>query len=265
MELFYRHMGKGPPVIILHGLFGLSDNWVSFGRQLADRFSIYIPDLRNHGQSAHSNIFDFPSLCADVLEFCEHHDLHDISMIGHSLGGKTAMLLALQHPELLRNLIVVDISLRKSPPDRQHQQLLDAMLAIDFSGAASRSDVERRLSERINSAKIRQFLMKSVYWRDRHSFDWRLNLRAINEHLLSVYDEISWPGQFGKPSLFIRGGQSDYIREEDIPPIKKKFPGASFHTIVQASHWVHADAPGEFYDVVREFLDGGSDPGHFDF
>jgi pimeloyl-ACP methyl ester carboxylesterase len=254
MELFYRHFGNGYPTVILHGLFGISDNWVTFGRELSSHFSVYLPDLRNHGQSPHSSIFDFPALGSDILEFCETHQLNQINLIGHSLGGKTAMLLALQHPELVSKLVVVDISLRKSPPDRDHQKLLDAMFAVDFSSAASRSDVERQLSGAIPSARIRQFLLKNVYWRDRHVLDWRLNLKGINENLLLVFESIDFPGQFIRPSLFIRGGASDYILDSDIPMIKSKFPGATVETIEKASHWVHADAPGEFYRLVSEFL-----------
>lgn len=254
MHLFFRHFGKGKPVVILHGLFGISDNWVTFGRELSEHYSIYIPDLRNHGQSPHSAVFDFPALSSDILEFCETHQLEQINLIGHSLGGKTAMLLALQHPELISKLVVVDISLRKSPPDRDHQKLLDAMLAVDFSEAATRSDVERQLSKAIPSARIRQFLLKNVWWRDRHTLDWRLNLKGINENLLSVFEAVNFPGRFSGPSLFIRGGASDYVLDTDIPEIKSKFPGAAVETIAKASHWVHADAPGEFFHLVSEFF-----------
>lgn len=255
MQLFYRHFGHGMPVVILHGLYGISDNWVTFGRNLAELdYSVFIPDLRNHGQSPHSKVFDFPALCSDVAEFCESHQLSRINLIGHSLGGKTAMLLALQFPDLVGKLVVVDISLRKSPPDRDHQKLLDAMLSVDFSRSASRSDVDKQLSETIESVKLRQFLLKNVYWRDRNSLDWRLNLPAINENLLSIFEGVTFPGQFRAPALFIRGGESDYVLDQDIVEIKEKFPGAGVKTIANASHWVHADAPGEFFQLVSDFL-----------
>lgn len=255
MKLFYRHFGVGKPVIILHGLFGVSDNWVAFGRRLSERYAVYIPDLRNHGQSPHSGIFDFPSLCDDLLELIEDHRLAEIYLIGHSLGGKIAMFFALQRPELVRKLIVVDISLRKSPPDREHQLLLNAMMAVDFTVARSRSDVEKQLGKQVQSLKLRQFLLKNVYWRDRNTLDWRLNLKAINENLLSVFEGVSQTGVFRAPALFIRGGLSDYITDSDIPDLKTKFPGAEVKTIENASHWVHADAPGEFYEVVKTFFD----------
>ncbi|MDP1623526.1 MAG: alpha/beta fold hydrolase [Bacteroidales bacterium] len=255
MNLFTRQFGAGQPVIILHGLFGLSDNWVTFGRQLGQNYSVYIPDLRNHGRSPHSKVFDFPSLENDILEMIELNGLENIFLIGHSLGGKTAMLLALHHPDLVKKLVIVDISMRKFAPDEEHQQLLNAMTAVDFSAAGSRSDVEKQLIAKIKSTKIRQFLMKNVYWRDRYSLDWRLNLQAINDNLLSIFEEIDVQGSYGGPVLFIRGGSSDYIRDADLADIKAKFPLSGVNTIANASHWIHADAPGEFYSLVKNFLD----------
>jgi pimeloyl-ACP methyl ester carboxylesterase len=255
MKLFFRHFGTGSPVVILHGLFGLSDNWVTFGRRLGEHYSVYIPDLRNHGQSPHSKVFDFPSLENDLMEMVEENGLDNIFLIGHSLGGKTAMIFTIHHPDLVKKLVVADISLRKSPPDREHQQLLNSMINVDFSAAKSRSDVEKQLIERINSPKLRQFLLKNVYWRDRHSLDWRLNLHSINENLPAIFEEIKIPGMYSGPVLFIRGGLSDYILDSDLGDLKKKFPGAEVKTIANASHWVHADAPGEFYDLVKGFLD----------
>jgi pimeloyl-ACP methyl ester carboxylesterase len=255
MKLFYRHFGTGKPLVILHGLFGISDNWVTLGRQWAEKYTVYLPDLRNHGQSPHSPVFDFPALESDLLEFTEDHHLDEIFLMGHSLGGKTSMLFALHHPSIVKKLIVADISLRPSPPDRQHQQLINAMLAVDFSRAASRSDVERQLEPMIASQKLRQFLLKSVYWRDRHTLDWRLNLHAINDNLLNIFEGVTFPGQYNGPALFIRGGQSDYVRDSDLEAIKAKFPGAAVETIVNASHWVHADAPGEFFGLVSGFLE----------
>jgi esterase len=255
MKLFCRHFGTGEPVVILHGLYGLSDNWVTFGRRLSEHYSVYIPDLRNHGQSPHSKIFDFPSLESDLLEMIEEYGLHDISLIGHSLGGKTGMFFTLHNPAIVKKLVVVDISLRKSSANREQQQLLTAMMAVDFNRATSRSDIDKQLQVLVHSSKLRQFLLKNVYWRDRHSLDWRLNLSAINENLLSIFEGIDVHGVYSGPALFVRGGLSDYILDADIDDLMQKFPGAEVTTIANASHWVHADAPGEFYDMVKEFLD----------
>jgi pimeloyl-ACP methyl ester carboxylesterase len=254
MKLFYRQFGAGKPLVILHGLFGISDNWVSLGRQLAEHYSVYLPDLRNHGQSPHSAVFDFPALEGDLLEFTEENGLDEIYLLGHSLGGKTAMFFALHNPGIVKKLIVADISLRPSPPNREHQMLINAMLAVDFTRAASRSDVERQLEPMVASRKLRQFLLKNVYWRDKTSLDWRLNLKSINENLLSVFEGVQASGTFNGPALFIRGGNSEYVRDEDIGEIKMRFPGAEVKTIANASHWVHADAPGEFFELVAGFL-----------
>jgi esterase len=254
MKLFFRHFGQGNPVVILHGLFGISDNWVTFGRRLAEDYEVFIPDLRNHGQSPHSQVFDFPSLSEDLYEFIEDHDLMHIILIGHSLGGKTAMEFALNYPDIITKLIVVDISMRKYKGDRDHQHLINAMLDVDFSIANSRSDIERQLAKTVNSVKLRQFLMKNVYWRDKANMAWRLNLDAINTNLPLIFESVSQGGSFPGPALFIRGELSDYILDEDLPEILKAFPNAMVKTISGASHWVHADAPEEFYIILREFV-----------
>jgi len=257
MKLYFREFGLGRPVIILHGLFGLSDNWVTMARSLENDFRVIVPDLRNHGQSPHSNIFDFQALVADVYELAEDLGILTFDLIGHSLGGKTAMYFTLQHPGMVRKLVIVDISLRRSPPNREHQLLLNAMLSVDFSTARSRGDVEQQLAKTVTSSRLRQFLLKNVYWRTRDILDWRLNLKAINENLLSVFEGVTEPGSFHGPVLFIRGGRSDYILDDDVTTLKMKFPGMSLHTIRDASHWVHADAPGEFLETTRRFLTSG--------
>jgi esterase len=160
----------------------------------------------------------------------------------------------LHHPRLVKKLIVVDISLRRSPPSTEHQNLINAMRAVDFSRATSRSDVERQLQPLVKSEKLRLFLLKNVYWRDRDRLDWRLNLKAIDENLLTIFEGINETGSYRGPALFVKGALSPYVQEEDIPEIEKKFPGAVVKTISAAGHWVHADAPGEFLSIVLEFL-----------
>jgi len=255
MKLFFRREGEGKPLVILHGLFGLSDNWMSFARMLASGFSVYVPDLRNHGRSAHSSVFDFYCMEDDLLEFLEDQHLPNIILMGHSLGGKISMNFALRHPGMVQKLIVVDISPRKYTSRKEHQNLIDAMQAVDFSVAKSRTDVDRQLSEHLADIKLRQFLMKNVYWRNRTVLDWRLNLKSINENLPAVSEGIDISGTYTGPALFIRGGLSSYIRDADVNGIKEKFPGAELVTIANASHWVQADAPGEFHEIVRKFLD----------
>jgi esterase len=254
MKLSFHVYGKGPPLVILHGLFGLSDNWVTIGRKLGEHFRVYIPDLRNHGHSPHSPVFDFPALEDDLLEFIETHELEKPVLMGHSLGGKTAMHFALHMPGMVGKLIVIDISLRKYPHNEEHQALINAMLDTDLSEAGTRGDVDRQLMRTIESARLRQFVLKNIYWMERGKMGWRLNIKAINENLHAIFEGVNVPGEYIGPSLFIRGGRSMYVSDEDLIVIKKKFPGAVVKTIADATHWVHADAPGEFYRIVSEFL-----------
>jgi len=242
-------------MVILHGLFGISDNWMSIARILGEQYTVYVPDLRNHGQSPHSPVFNFSVLEEDLLELTEEYGLDNIVLMGHSLGGKTAMYFALHHPQSIKKLIVVDISLRKVPVNMEHQMLLDAMLSVDFSRVSARSDVDRQLSVKVKSLRLRQFLLKNVYWRDKDSLDWRLDLKSINENLLNIFEGVDTGGEYAGPVLFIRGGRSGYILDEDIAGLKMKFPGAVVKTIPDAGHWVHADSPGEFLETVRVFLD----------
>ncbi len=241
-------------MVILHGLFGISDNWVTFGRRLGEEYSVFIPDLRNHGQSPHSNLFDYPLMVEDIYEFAEEQGLDEFILMGHSLGGKIAMEFASLYPEKVQKLIVVDISLRRYSGDRDHQRLINAMLQVDFARAASRSDVERQLAETVDSSKIRQFLLKNVYWRDKTTMGWRLNLTAINDNLSFIFDSVGKGAPFQGPALFIRGEHSDYVLVEDEPMIRQHFPASSIKTISGASHWVHADAPEAFYQVVETYL-----------
>jgi len=254
MKLFFRHMGKGNPVVILHGLLGLSDNWVTFGRQLASDFEVFIPDLRNHGQSPHDPVFNFTVLVEDLHELIEDQGLKKVNLIGHSLGGKTAMFFALEYPDLLDKLVVVDIALRKYSPNLEHQMLIDAMMEVDFSSAHSRSDVDRQFEQNVHSLKLRQFLLKNIYWKDKETLGWRVNLPVLKESLPRMLEGITTDKKFLNPVLLVRGGLSDYVTDADLPAMVKQFPRTSVKTLANASHWVHADAPGEFYSLVHEFL-----------
>ncbi len=256
MKLFLRQYGQGFPVIILHGLFGMSDNWVSFGRRLSRDFNVIIPDLRNHGQSPHSPVFDFPSMEQDILELLDERGIQEADLIGHSLGGKVAMLIAMNHPERVRKLVIVDIGPRSYPENHEHMDLLNAMMSVDPAKAHSRSDIEKELKQYISGEKLRQFLLKNVYWKSPSQLGWRLNLSGIHSNLLRIFQSVEGAEPFTKQALFIRGGRSEYISDQDIPDIQKKFPRASIRTIEPASHWVHADEPEKFYDLVTEFLLG---------
>jgi len=254
MKLFYHEYGQGIPLIILHGLFGISDNWSTFGKSLKEKYHVYIPDMRNHGRSPRSPVFDFPSMTEDIKEFIDDLGLYNPILMGHSLGGKVAMLLALNNPGLLNKLIVVDVSPRKYTQNTEHLQLLNAMLSTDLSIAHSRSDVENQMKDKIKDQRLRQFIFKNIYWRDNDKLDWRLNLPVLNANLSLMFGGIESVTLFTKPTLFIRGGLSNYIRVNDIEIIRKNFPETVIKTLASAGHWVHADAPEEFYSIVIDFL-----------
>jgi len=255
MKLFYRHFGTGSPVIILHGLFGQSDNWVTVGRRIADQFSVYIPDQRNHGQSPHAPVHTYPALSDDLLEFMEEHHLERTTLIGHSMGGKAAMAFALEHPEMIEKLVIIDISPRKYPERNIHTRVITEMLSIDLDAIRLRSEVEKILEQRIADQRIRMFILKNLYYKMHGKLGWRLNLEAINHTLEQLFDNVSSNMVFPGPTLFIKGGKSDYILDEDIPQITKLFPEAVIKTISGASHWVHADAPEELCFLLSSFLE----------
>ncbi|MFH1119085.1 MAG: alpha/beta fold hydrolase [Bacteroidota bacterium] len=254
MKLFYRHFGEGRPIIILHGIFGISDNWVTLGKRLADKFSVYIPDMRNHGQSPHSPSFNYAAMADDLLEFIEDHGIENPVIIGHSMGGKVAMTFALEHPGLLEKLVVVDISPRKYPGRNVHFDMISAMMKVDFEVLHTREEVETMMVQSIPDKRIRLFVMKNLYRKTRHTFDWRLNLPAISANMDYIFEGIESSLKYPGPVLFVKGGKSDYIQDEDLRLILRNFPEAKLMTIASASHWVHADAPDELCRLFSLFL-----------
>jgi len=255
MQLFYRKFGQGKPLIILHGLFGISDNWVSFGKKIAEEgYEVYIPDLRNHGQSPHSPSFNYLALVDDLFEFIDEHELEDAVILGHSMGGKVAMRFALENPQFLTKLIIVDISMRAYEARPHHKNIIKAMQQVDFNTITSRQEVDAVLVKQIKDPRIRLFAMKNLHRIESKKFEWRLYLDGILDNLDQMFDGIEADEVFNKPSLFIRGGASDYITDADIPQINSAFPLNKLYTIEGATHWVHAEAPDLFYKYVSEFL-----------
>lgn len=254
MKLFYRHFGEGQPVIILHGIFGISDNWVTIGRRLAERFEVFILDQRNHGQSPHSTTFNYFALADDLFEFISDHQIVNPIIIGHSMGGKVAMNFALENPHKVEKLIVVDISIRKYPGRQEHLEIIQAMRSIDFDKINSREEVDEIISGCIKSDKIRLFILKNLYRISQNRYAWRLNVDAIYENIENIFEGVESPYTFEKETLFIKGGNSNYIPDEDVERIKEKFPNAQFVTIEGASHWVHAEKPDELCAVLSRFL-----------
>ena len=256
MELFYREYGHGMPFIILHGILGISDNWVSFGKRISQKgFRVIIPDQRNHGHSQHHNVFNYYALVDDLVELIERLGLEKPVILGHSMGGKVAMRYTLENPSITQKLIIVDTSLRTYTRFNYHRTYIDAMLSIDFEKVRTRVETEEILTAKIQEDRVRQFLLKNLYWKDKHHLGWRPNLKAIWDNIDAMYDGVFYSTVYKGDALFVRGARSDYVLDDDWPVIQRNFPNARLKTIENGSHWVHADEPERFFAMVNDFLD----------
>ena len=251
--LHSRTEGEGKPLLIIHGFLGMSDNWKSFGALYAAKgFQVHILDLRNHGKSFHSEDFSYDIMAQDVLEYCQNHNLNQVSIIGHSMGGKVAMLFATNYPEMVEKLIVADIGPKYYAP--HHQDILAGLNAVDFTSKPDRSSVEEILYPFIPDFGTRQFLMKNLYWKEPGQLDFRFNLKVFNDKIEVIGTALPEEAQFEKPTLFIRGGNSRYILDTDLPEIKKHFPNFELATIPNVGHWLHAENPQLFFEETIKFL-----------
>lgn len=252
MKLFHRKIGSGEPLLILHGLFGSSDNWLSIAGEMKDLFQIYLLDARNHGRSPHSPVFNYPAMVEDVYEFLGDLNLRQVSMVGHSLGGMTAMNFALEYPHRVRQLAVIDIAPKKYPV--HHQNIMDGLLSINPDKIKNRREADEQLALHIDQSRVRQFLLKNLYSDSHGNFKWRLNLPVIAQNLEQIGAGIQSRQQYVNPCLFIRGGLSDYILDEDEPAIKVFFPRSQIQTIPDTTHWLHAEDPDSIIAALRRFL-----------
>ena len=251
--LYSRIEGEGKPLLIIHGFLGMSDNWKSFGSlYAAEGFQVHMLDLRNHGKSFHSDEFSYEIMVNDVLNYCQHHNLSSVSIIGHSMGGKVAMLFATTYPDLVEKLIVADIGPKYYAP--HHQDILAGLNAVDFSEKPDRSQVEETLYPFIPDFGTRQFLMKSLYWQTPGQLAFRFNLPVFNEKIEQIGVALPSEKRFEKPTLFIRGGNSRYILDADLPEIQNHFPNFKLETIPNVGHWLHAENPKLFFEETSNFL-----------
>jgi esterase len=262
MELFYRKYGNGPVLIILHGLFGSSDNWNNIAKKLQDKCTVVLPDLRNHGMSPHSDTHDYESMSNDVYELAEKLSPGKFFLAGHSMGGKTAMRFALKWPWMLNGLMVADISpFRTGSADteyKMHKSILETMLSLDLSKVSTRDQAEKMLSEKGFDSRIAAFILKNLH-RKGSVFEWRINAPSLMKNL----DEIISPLDRSKadslrvtgfPVLFLKGERSGYLPESDYNDILRIFPAAEFKKISNAGHWLHADNQDEVVEYFREFI-----------
>ena len=245
--------GTGTPLLIIHGFLGMSDNWKTLATQYAtEGFQVHALDLRNHGRSFHSEEFNYEAMANDILDYCNEHNLAVVDLIGHSMGGKVAMLFAVTHPEKVRKLIVADIAPKYYAP--HHDEILEALNAVDFSKKPSRADVEEILKPGIPDFGTRQFLMKSLYWKTPEQLAFRFNLDVFSRNRSIVGEQLPENSVFEKPVLFLRGANSRYIKDEDMDLIKTHFPNAQLETVANAGHWLHAENPKAFLEKTVFFL-----------
>ncbi len=253
MKLHSVILGKGKPFLILHGFLGMSDNWKTLGKKFAeDGFEVHLIDQRNHGKSPHSDEFSYELMAEDIKEYCDAHNLENIILLGHSMGGKTAMLTASKYENLVEKLIVVDIAPKYYAP--HHQQILKGLTALKEAKLGSRTEAETLLEEYIPETGVRLFLLKNLYWKTKDELSLKMNLPVLKEKIENIGASLPEDAQYKGNSLFIKGEKSDYITSSDEKLIKDHFPKAEIETIQGAGHWVHAEKMNKFYEAVIRFV-----------
>jgi esterase len=251
MNLFFRKIGEGPAIVILHGVFGSSDNLFTVSKQIAEKgFCVYTLDARNHGQSPRSNDFNYDVMAADLNDFLLQEKLVNPVILGHSMGGKTVMQFAMKYDNFSK-LIVVDIAPRFYPT--HHSHILEGLNAIKLDQISSRKDAENIFSNYVSDLGEQQFILKNLYRNEEGKFDWRINIPVITKEIYQIGSELTDVKKIEKPVLFLRGSESSYISLEDEDLIKTIFTNASIHIIEGANHWVHATKPLEFIEEVVTF------------
>jgi esterase len=251
MELYAREFGQGSPVVILHGLFGFSDNWQTVAKQLSEHHLVITPDLRNHGRSPHVPTHNYPEMAEDLRAFLEAHWIFHTAIVGHSMGGKVAMQLAMHHPDMVTKLVVVDMEPGQS--DDNQSSIFKALLDMQISDMKERKEAEAFLLDRVPDLGTRQFLLKNITRNDDGGFEWKMNLPVLWENFDNILAPVDGE-PFDKPALFIRGSRSNYIRDHEWPGVLRLFPQAQLITIPDAGHWVHADQPAALIEALRAFL-----------
>ena len=252
MKLNFKKHGNGTPLFILHGVFGSLDNWLTVGKELAAHFTVYLIDQRNHGGSPHSEEMNFQVMADDLVELMDDEGLDRIHLMGHSMGGKTAMHFASKYPKKIDHLIVVDIAPKYYPP--HHQEIFEAFHSVELSQINSRKEAEERMSDIIKDFGVRQFILKNLSRNAKKEYEWKINLPVIESNIEIIGGGMESGQKWEGPALFISGGDSDYIKSADHELIYQHFPKAKIEMIAGAGHWVHAVKPTELQELVLDFL-----------
>lgn len=253
MILYSNILGQGEPFVILHGFLGMSDNWKSLGIKYAEEgYEVHLIDQRNHGRSFHHSDFNYDVMVEDLKHYCDSKQLKNIILMGHSMGGKTAMLFAAKYPEMVKKLIVADIAPRFYPV--HHDAILEGLSSLDFSVIKSRGEADQELKRFVSDFGTRQFLLKNLYWKDNGQLALRMNLEALKENVSEVGEALPSHLKFDKDTLFLRGDRSEYITLSDEDLIKRHFPKTKLITIKNAGHWLHAENPNDFFDETLNFI-----------
>ncbi len=252
LKIYSKVFGEGKPLIVLHGLFGMSDNWQTLGKRWADEgFNVHILDQRNHGQTENTYEFSYQLMADDLMNYMDENGIESASILGHSMGGKVAMLFATQNPDRVEDLIVVDIAPKGYPV--HHQEILHGLHSLDFSKISSRTEADDELAKSLPNASVRQFLLKSLYWVEKGKLGYRFNLESITDHIEMVGEALLESAVYNGPTLFIKGENSGYIVEDDMPMIKRHFPNAELIS-AKAGHWVHAEQPELIFTEVLKMI-----------
>jgi len=252
--LHSKILGSGRPLLILHGFLGMSDNWKTLGNQYAKNgFEVHLIDQRNHGKSFHSEDFNYDFLANDIKVYLEHYQIEKAAIIGHSMGGKTAMQFACTFPYFTEKLLVADISPKYYPP--HHNEIINALNNLDFGSISSRGQADEELAKHLDNFGIRQFLLKNLYWIEKGRLGLRFNLDVLGQKMEEIGESISTISTFDGPTLFLRGDKSEYIVAADLPEIKRHFPIAKLDTVENAGHWLHAENPKQFFEKSMAFIE----------
>lgn len=252
--LHSRVLGEGDPLLILHGFLGMSDNWKTQGGKFVERgWQVHLIDQRNHGRSFWSDAFNYSLMAEDLNRYMDEQGLTAATIMGHSMGGKTAMTFACAYPHRVRRLLVADISPREYPP--HHGAILGALDSLDLETISSRKEADLALSQSISDWGIRQFLLKNLYWAAQGTLGFRFNLPILKNSMEAIGAELPLGARYEGPSCFIRGERSDYVLDADIERIQHHFPLATLQTIEGAGHWLHAEKPDVYFEICRDFME----------